>query len=178
MRIDIPGRGPILFEGEELSDCAKLFEITPGFKTAPTDIVKSILDLHYAWARTRSSESTAILKMCDWLEADAFANKIVLQQNLKKYWPDDDSGELLQDWLLTILTIRKIAEARSDCSWTIEPIPGEARNFIKPCLSIIRTTQAIHKKQAFSEEFLAGIESAAEAEQIRFIKLVVDSYSD
>jgi len=84
----------------------------------------------------------------------------------------------MQSWLLTIMAIRKIAETREVCTWMIEPVEGEIEIFIKPCVALVRKTQTLHDKKAFSDEFLTGIQAAPDTERLRFINLVVDCYSD
>ncbi len=178
MRVDIPGKGPIQFEGKELSDAAKHFELVPNYKSLPLEIREWILDLRYAWGRTRQNESRLILKACDLLEETTYSNQTVLLEKFQKQFSKMNSAELLQDWLQTIVAIRKIAETCEVCAWTIEPIEGEIEFFVKPCLALVRKTQAAQGGKVLSDEFLDNVETASREEQLKFINLVVDSYSD
>jgi hypothetical protein len=68
MRADIPGKGPVEFEGRLLPQGAKHLEALPFYKELPSDVQRWVLDLRYAWARLRSAPSGMVLRACDELE--------------------------------------------------------------------------------------------------------------
>ena len=178
MRVDIPGKEPIQFEGQTISDAAKYFDLIPGYNSFPSDIQEWILDLKYAWARERQADSELIKRACDLLEEATYGNQESLLQCLKKAFPKEDSAQLLQDWLLSIAKIRAITERREICCWTIKPLDDEIDFFVKPCLALVRKTQATQGKEMLTEKFLQHIENGSKEEKLKFINDVVDSYSD
>jgi hypothetical protein len=178
MRIDIPGKRPIQFEGQTISDAAKYFELVPGYKDFPPDVQEWILDLKYAWARERQADSELIMRACDLLEEATHRNREKLFQSFKKVFPKEDSAELLQDWLLSITTIRSVAEGRGICCWTILPLDDEIDFFLKTCLALVRKAQTTQGKQILSGDFFQRVENGSKEEKLKFINDVVDSYSD
>ena len=178
MRIDIPGKGPIEFEGRKLSDAAKYFEIAPGYHDFPADSKKWILDLHYAWANGRHADSELILKTCRLIEESSQQSKSVLVDTIQTRFPEILPDEFLHHWFDDLAVIREVASRCEVCYWIIRPESGEADLFLKTVVKIITMNQGFEKSPKEFKDRLKSIPNASEAEKIKFILDFTDSYSD
>jgi len=178
MRIDIPGKGLIEFEGQTLSDPAKYFEITPGYHDFPSESKRWILDLHYAWARGRSAESGLILRTCELIETASIQEQSALNDRIQKGFPKLQADTFLHYWFEALAIIRKIASQKEVCYWIIRPEPGEADEVLKTSIKIIKLNASFAKMPKQFKQHLEEILTAPEAEKIRFILDFTDGYSD
>jgi len=177
MRVDIPGKGPIEFEGQKLSDVAKYFEITPDFHSFPKDSKQWILDLHYAWAKGRSAESELILKTCQLLRIASQKNVAALTEKIEKGFKVP-AAQFLDSWFQSLETIGNIAAGRQVCYWIIRPEKGEADIFLKTAIKIITKNAHYQKAGREFKRLVETIPNAPEAEKIQFILDFTNSYSD
>ena len=184
MRADIPGKGPVEFEGRALPEEAKHFDAVPFYKELSQDVQGWILDLRYAWARQRSAPSALVLRACDELESRIYSDRARVFAHLLKVHPDGNPAEICKEWLFGIITMREFAECRAVCHWTIHPQVGEVTHFLGVAMQIMRTMVATQNaerspnEQIPMPEILAVIESRPEDEQIAFINAVLDSLTD
>ena len=184
MRVDIPGKGPINIEGQELPLAAKHFEMLPFFKELPDEVRKWILDLKYAWARERTAPSSVIVRSLEEIEGRILSEREKVTEHLRMVAPETDANALYGDWLLAILTIREKAEKAGTCTWFIEPQTGEVAYYVGVVSRIYRSMLSTQNAQRSASEqipipeVLETIASKAENEQIAFINSVVDGLSD
>jgi hypothetical protein len=130
-RIDIPGKGLIEFEGVTLPEGAKYFEAASFYSSLPDDIKTWVLDLRYAWGRERQSASSLVLRAGDEIERRIYSEREALFAHLRSIFKQADPAEICQEWLTAIQMIRKCAETRKTCSWTVQPRDGEVRFIIQ-----------------------------------------------
>jgi hypothetical protein len=184
MRADIPGKGPIEFEGRVLPEGAKYFEVAPFYKALSPEVKRWILDLRYAWARERSAPSHLILRACDEIETRIYAERDSTFAHLKKIFPEFDPAEMCAEWLSALMTMRECAERCGVCVWTMHPQTGEVAYFLSVTIRIFKTMVTTQNAQRHQHEkipnpaVLAIIESRSEEEQIAFINSVMDGLSD
>jgi len=178
MRIDFPGKGPIEFEGHKLSDAAKSFELTPGYNSFPPDCRKWILDLHYAWAKGQSAESSLILQTCKLIEEASSREKTSLMTTVQKSFPKLSSEEFMQHWLHDLATIHEIASQQEVCYWIVRPEPGEVDFFLNLGIKIIKINKGFAQAPKQFKQRMDSILNAPEAEKINFILDFTNIYSD
>jgi len=178
MRIDIPGKGRIEFEGHKLSDAAKFFEFTPGFNSFPPECKRWILDLHYCWARGRSADSCLILQTCKLIEDASLSEKPALMELVRERFPNLSAEEFYDHWLRALALIRETASQREVCYWVVRSEPGEADIFLKTAIKIITMNSGFEKAPKEFKRKLNSIPNASEAEKIRFILDFTDGYTD
>lgn len=184
MRADIPGRGPIEFEGRVLPEGAKYFECAPFYGSLPAEIRQWGLDLRYAWARVRSAPSRLVLQACDEIEHRIHSERAALFEHLRRRFPEARPDQLWFEWLEALSTMQECAERCSTCEWTIRPLPGEVQHYLGVTMRLARTLIETHRSEFSADQLrplsgvLGVIESRPETEQIAFINSVVDSVSD
>ena len=178
MRIDIPGKGPIEFEGQKLSDAAKYFEFVPGYQIFPADSKKWILDLHYAWAKGRSADSDVILRTCRLIETASRIEQPSLIEKARKSFPKISTEEFLKHWFESLAVISQTAAQREVCYWIIRPMADEVDLFLQTSIKVIQNNKGYERVSKEFKQRLETIRHASEAEKIRFILDFTDSYSD
>ncbi len=185
MRMDIPGKGLIFFEGQELPEAAKHFEFACFWRSLPDEIRIWTLDLHYAWARWREAPSDLVLRGCDELEDRIYSTHSDLISGLGKRFSADDAIEICRDWISAINLMRSCAETREVCKWIISPLEGEVECFLGVVSRIIQTqAKTLQAKKLYSglptdfAQYLENIKTASNEDQIAFIHSAMDSYSD
>src|SRR4030095_8531075 len=93
-RIDIPGKGPLQFEGVTLPEGAKHFDAASFYSSLPNDIYDWVLDLRYAWGRERQAPSSLVLKACDEIESRIYSEREALFAHLRDIFKQDDPAEI------------------------------------------------------------------------------------
>lgn len=122
MRIDFVGKGPIVFEGKELPEVAKGFELVSFWEGLPLDSRDWLMDLHYCWGRTRQHSSRRILRHVKLVRQrlnDEHANST---ERLRTRFPESTEAELVEmvaDWHTALNVIEQCAERTKTCAWTI-----------------------------------------------------------
>ncbi len=184
MRVDIPSKGPVEFQGCVLPEGAKHFEVLPFYKELAPDVQRWVLDLRYAWARLRSAPRGMILRACDELETRIYEETARIRTHLLKLYPEENPDEICAEYLSAIVIMRQCAEQTDICTWTMRPQPGEVAHFLGVTTRMTRSMVATQNaKRAPDEQIsmpvvLDFIESRPEQEQIAFINSVVDGLSD
>ncbi len=184
MRADISGKGHIQFEGVELPEAAKHFDVLPCFRQLPNEMQSWIHDLEYAWARQRTAPSALVLRCLGELEARILREQDGIREHLRKALPELDTEGVLIEWLSAIMLMRNCAERVDHCVWTVEPEVGEVPHFLGVVTRIYRSmirTQNSKRPPTDPIEIpkvLETIETRNEDEQIAFINLVIDALSD
>lgn len=184
MRADIPGNGPIEFEGHLLPEGAKQFAAVTFLHEISPEIRKWILDLRYSWARERSAPSSFIVNACNELEDRIYRDAELLQNKLSTAHPNVDPAIVCQEWLSSIVTMRKCAETKKVCTWTMRPLHGEVSHFLGVAKRLYQTMVATQnakrppQQQIPNPTILNEIDDCPEDEQIAFINAVVDGMSD
>lgn len=139
MRMDIPGKGLICFEGQMLPEPSKYFEFACFWKDLPDDIKNWALDLRYSWARWREAPSKSILLGCEELESRIYSTGSDLIADLRQRFPENDATAICHDWISSINVMRTSAEANDICRWTMAPLDGEIQYFLGLSLRFIQT---------------------------------------
>jgi hypothetical protein len=176
--MDWAGRGCIKFQGSNLPHYAKYFYVCIPPSTLPEEIHDWTFDLRYCWGRQRKAPSTFVHKACDVLEQYIYANREGMFRHLLTLRPDCNPGEVCQELLQAINTMRAHAERTDICEWIMEPEEGEIEDALVSCLAILRDMERAQHKCVLSEEQELQLLTASDATKISFVNDVTDELSD
>jgi hypothetical protein len=174
MRIDIPGKGPIEFEGMILPLGAKHFDQASFFPTLTKKVRRWLLDLSYCWGRERESSSRLVLGACDTLESRIQGGTwfgVFRRQGAKPQ-------EFTTDWQEAIRLMRQAAQGREVVRWTIRPVDGEIDSMLKQNINMIRCMERAQGKSMFPPGFLDRLRNAPDDEKVQFLLRTTDAMSD
>jgi hypothetical protein len=176
-RIDIPGRGPIEFEGITLPQSVKHLEAACFYSSLSEDVGEWILDLHYAWGRQRQASRKLVLKACAEIESRIHSERKNLEARLGEVFEDADPAEICQEWLTAIQTMRQCAEKSDVCTWTIKPMGREIAIHLDSMIKLAQHAGKVQGSTILSPEFIKYIETAPEDEQLGFVTMMTDRLS-
>ena len=178
MRIDIPGKGPIQFEGTPLPEAAKQFDEASFFRAISKEGGQFLLDLRYAWGRQRQAPSELVLRTCDEVESRIRAKPHGLFGIWKKWVSQPEDRQPTDEWLAAIQIMREAARVREVCRWTVVPVEGEGDFWLKQSLGFIRCMEKAQNKTMFPPGFLDKLKSAPDEEKIQFLVRTTDAVTD
>jgi len=137
-RVDFVGKGPIIFEGRELPELAKGFELVPFWEKLPPDTRDWLMDLHYCWGRTRRHGSRRILRHVKLVRQKLNEEHANATERLRLRFPEAteaELGEMVADWHKSLDLIEAYAQRTKTCEWTIvaqdESLEGNLKLAIK-----------------------------------------------
>lgn len=176
-RIDIPGKGLVQFEGIPLPAFAKYMEATPYLASLPEDIRDWVLDLRYAWGRTRTAPSALVLRACDELERRMDTDTAALHAHLAEVFKGGDPEAVCAEWREAMRIMRGCAAGRDTCHWTIEPADDEVEYYVEQVVRLLRGMEKAQKTAFIPKGYEAYIAQAPRAEKLRFVTEMTDALS-
>jgi hypothetical protein len=174
MRIDIPGKGPIEFEGIPLPDGAKHFDQASFFPLLKKPVQRWLLDLCYCWGRKREASSRFVLRACDTLESRIRGGRWLGFFTRRAAEPQ----EFTPDWLQAIESMRQAAQSRKVVRWTIRPLDGGIDCMLKQNINMIRCMERAQGESMFPPGFLDQLRTAPDGEKVQFLLRSTDAMSD
>jgi hypothetical protein len=180
MRIDIPGSGPICFEGKLLPEAIKHLAAAPFYKALSPGAQRWVLNLRYCWGRLRQAPARTVIEACDEIEDHVYADRPGLFGHLREVFPNMAPESICADWLQALCLMREVAEKTDVCAWTMEPREGEIDYYLE---QILQFMQAMEKQQQVKQplctpEFQRRARKASKAQKLRFIAQMTDTFSE
>lgn len=173
-RVDFTGKGPILFEGQELPYAAKLFDLVPFWKTLPSETLEWLRDLHYCWGRTRRLDARKILRHVKLVRERLEAQRANAVERLREAFPEATQTELekgIADWHHALNVIEDIARQKRTCSWTILASDESLEENLKLAIGMSRMAGALDTGVEFR------IRNSAREKQLEWLASVSDALS-
>ena len=174
MRIDIPGQGPIEFEGVALPQGAKHFDQASFFPSLKRDLQRWLLDLCYCWGREREASSQFVLGACDAIESKIRGGRWLGIFPRRAAEPHESTAE----WVHAIQLMRQAAQSRKVVRWTIRPLNGEVDSMLKQNINMIRCMERAQGRSMFPPGFLDQLRTAPDDEKVQFLLRSTDAISD
>jgi hypothetical protein len=181
-RVDFVGKGPIVFEGKELPEVAKVFDLVPSWQKLPEDTRDWLMDLHYCWGRTRQLGSRQILHHVELIKQQLEEHHAHAADGLRKGFPDateEQLAELVADWHGTLAVIRNCAAKTKTCRWTIiaedESLEENLKSALWLCRSGVGVATPVSRELSTGLEF--RIRSLPREQQLEWLASVSDAFS-
>jgi hypothetical protein len=173
-RVDFTGKGPILFEGQELPYAAKQFDLVPFWKTLPSETQEWLWDLHYCWGRTRRLDARKILRHVKLVREGLAAQPANAVERLRVAFPEATQTELdkgIADWHHALDVIEEIARRKRRCSWTIIASDESLEDNLKLAIGMSRMAGALGTGVEFR------IRTSSREKQLEWLESVSDALS-
>jgi hypothetical protein len=181
MRIDLVGKGPIIFEGVELPAAAKGFDSIPFWDELSDETCDWLMSLHYCWGRTRQLSSHLILGHVKLLRKGFEIHQSNATTELRRRFPDateEELQEVVADWHKALAIIQDCAERAKICRWTIIADDESLEANLKLMIKLLR--DGVDGVGAMGGE-IQGIEfrirSLSREKQLEMLATFTDSFS-
>lgn len=110
---------PIDFEGESIPSEIYWLELLPVFCTGINkELYDWFLDLHYCGGNTRSLDSKSIILHCITTKDIIERNHERIQEELLSRVPWPEPIEIIENWLIGLNEMARIANTKAHCTWT------------------------------------------------------------
>jgi hypothetical protein len=175
-RVDLVGKGPILFEGRELPYAAKQFDLVPFWQTLPNETKEWLWDLHYCWGRTRRLRSRRIARHVKLVRENLNAQRASAIERLRRALPEASQAELeemIADWHRSLDLIEEIARQQRSCEWTITASDESLEENLRLVIGMARMAGAFDSPPGV--EF--RVRNLPREEQLKWMASVSDALS-
>jgi hypothetical protein len=173
-RVDFTGKGPVLFEGQELPYAAKQFDLVSFWKTLPRETQDWLWDLHYCWGRIRRLNARQILRHVKLVREELDAQPANAIERLREAFPEatqTDLEKMIADWHDALEVIENIARQKRTCSWTIIASDESLEENLRLAIVMSRMAGALETGMEFR------IRNTSREKQLEWLASVSDALS-
>lgn len=182
MRVDFVGKSPVSFEGRELPQAAKLFELLPFCDDLCPNAQEWLMDLQYSWGRTRHLSSRRVVRYTSVIREKLNLQNDAAKKTVGQRFPDateTEINEFITDWFRALDIMDECARQTFLCLWSVAPTDEDLENNLKLAIKLVRDGprggSPLVKNLPPGWEF--RVQSMTRDRQIEFLNQLTDALS-